>query len=199
MHVPPRYKGKGLDNLEGYDGEKEQVNLSLSLGGSIYLSGSPGTGKTHMAVGLMWQWLRNHLRVEQRGDGGMVVWGVNFKLGDPQYIPTFISVPELYAEIKDTFDGKGGVSERTVMNHYATAAFLVLDDIGAEQMTDWKRATLYSLIDRRYRDMRQSVITSNMSLDDLASHVDDRIASRIVEMGAVITMTGPDHRLKRIA
>lgn len=196
MRVPPRYRGKGLEGLVGCQGEKEQAKLALVMGGSVFLTGSPGTGKTHMAVGLMWEWLLGALRVEQRKDGGVIAWGVNFKAGDPHCVPIFVSVPELYGELKDTFDGKGDESERSVMNRYSTAIMLVLDDIGAEQITDWKRGTLYSLIDRRYREMRQTIITSNMTLDEMAERIDDRIASRIVEMGAVIAMTGEDYRLK---
>jgi len=196
MRIPPRYQGKGLDTLIGYEGEKDQVKLALALAGSVFLTGNPGTGKTHMAVGLMWQWLSDSLRVEFRRDGGMIAWGVNFKAGDPLHVPVFVSVPEFYGELKDTFDGKGEDSERTVMNRYSTAILLVLDDIGAEQITDWKRGVLYSLIDRRYREMKQTIITSNMTLDDIASRIDDRIASRIVEMGAVIAMAGEDYRLK---
>jgi DNA replication protein DnaC len=197
MRVPPRYRRKNLDSLTGYEPEKEQTRLALSFDGSVFLSGGPGAGKTHMAIGLMWEWLKNKLRIDRRQDGGEIIWGVNYKAGDTAHIPVFLPASDMYAEIKDTFDGKGPESERMLTTRYASAAFLVLDDVGAEQITDWKRAVLYSLIDRRYREMRQTVITSNLSLDDIAAAIDERIASRIVEMGAVITLAGSDYRLRR--
>lgn len=195
MRIPKRYQGKELGTLEGYGNEKEQSLIALSLGSSIFLTGNTGTGKTHTAVGIMWQWLKDRIRMEQRGDGGWIIWGLTFKAGDVAYVPVFVSVSELYAELKESFDKKGVESERAIMDRYAAAVLLVLDDVGSEQVTDWKRAVLYSLIDRRYREMKQTIITSNLTLDDIATLIDDRIASRIVEMGAVITMAGTDYRV----
>ena len=195
MRIPKRYQGKGLGTLEGYDGEKDQAVIALSIGSSVFLTGNTGAGKTHAAIGLMWQWLRDNLRMEQRGDGGWVIWGVTFKVGDIAYVPVFVSVPELYSELKESFDKKGLESERAIMDRYSSAVLLVLDDVGSEQITDWKRSVLYALIDRRYREIKQTIITSNLSLDEIAALIDDRIASRIVEMGSVITMTGLDYRV----
>jgi DNA replication protein DnaC len=198
MQVPMRYREKGLETLAGYDGEKDQSKLALSMNGSVFLTGGPGTGKTHMAIGLMWEWLKDNLRIESRGDGGLVMWGLNFKAGEDRmyFIPTFLSASDLYSGLKESFDRKGPDSEQSLMKRYAGAALLVLDDVGAEQITDWKRSVLYSIVDQRYRDMKQTIITSNMSLDELSVRIDDRISSRIVEMGAVITMAGEDYRLK---
>jgi DNA replication protein DnaC len=41
------------------------------------------------------------------------------------------------------------------------------------------------------------VITSNLSLDEIARKIDGRIASRIAGMGRIVQFTGPDYRLKR--
>jgi integrase len=56
---------------------------------------------------------------------------------------------------------------------------LYLDDLGTEKPTDWALQTLYLIIDRRYPEMMQTIISSNLNLDELSSRLGDRIASRI--------------------
>lgn len=54
---------------------------------------------------------------------------------------------------------------------------LVLDDLGAEYKSDYIRSQLYELLDARLN--KWTVITSNLSLSDIADRLDVRIASRI--------------------
>lgn len=55
--------------------------------------------------------------------------------------------------------------------------FLVLDDIGQRSNSEWLADILYKLLDERMRNGRLTVITSNMSIDNLP--YDDRISDRI--------------------
>ena len=72
---------------------------------------------------------------------------------------------------------------------------ILLDDLGAQVFRDWQREILTLLIDRRYRDNKQTLITSNLDLDGLAATLDARAASRIAEMCAVIRFDGKDFRV----
>ena len=72
---------------------------------------------------------------------------------------------------------------------------LILDDMGAEKTSEWSIQTLYSIIDRRYRDEKQTLITSNLTLDEIAEKVGDRIASRIAGMCKVVEIKGKDRRI----
>ena len=195
MGIPPRYRGKDLSTLNGFEREKIQALGAVSLDGSVFLSGSPGVGKTHFAVGLAWEWLKAKMWIDIRQDGYPVVYGFNYRTGDPECVPIFRSASDLYDELKSTFSGTTASTTNGVMGDYTKAVCLILDDVGAEQITDWKRSILYTLIDRRYRSMRQTIITSNLSLDEIAQKIDDRIASRLVEMGPVFSLTGEDYRI----
>ena len=109
----------------------------------------------------------------------------------------FISVPELLLKIRGTFNNSfSETSEQEILNIYSCAKVLYLDDLGTEKASDWALQTLYLLIDRRYSEMLRTVISSNLSLDELADHLDDRISSRIAGMCEVIKMEGKDRRLK---
>ena len=75
---------------------------------------------------------------------------------------------------------------------------LILDDLGAEKVTEYVRQSLYTLINKRYLDNLPTFFTSNLSLDEIAARLDDRISSRIFEMcGAPIDLGNEDLRLKR--
>jgi DNA replication protein DnaC len=46
----------------------------------------------------------------------------------------------------------------------------------------------------RYEDVRPSIFTTNLPLPDLREKLGDRLASRLVEMCAVVPMEGSDRR-----
>lgn len=71
------------------------------------------------------------------------------------------------------------------------AELLVLDDLGTETVTDRSAESLYRLLDgrqgfvkRRGRFARaRTIITTNLSRNDLLEHVDARVARRLLESG----------------
>lgn len=172
--IPKRFQGKRLADFEVTqepDPRKLGMN-ALREGRGVFLTGAAGRGKTHLAIALA-----------------------------ASYIPTlpapirfeFMPSVEFFLNLKLSFD-KGG--EAGVLSRYTASDILLFDDIGSEKVSDWSRQMFYTLIDRRYRNMRQTILTSNMGLAQLSEQIDDRIASRIVEMCEVITLTGRDYRLR---
>ena len=71
----------------------------------------------------------------------------------------------------------------------------VLDDLGARRQSDFAEDVLLRLLDYRWNEDLPTLVTSNSSPDELARVWGDRIVSRILGMGAVERMTGPDRRL----
>lgn len=175
MNVPILYRNKLLKDFKGYIDEVRTAKETIEKGKSLFLSGKCGTGKTHLAVALMVDWLYK-TKPEQSKE-----------------FPQFLPAVEFFVELKNTFDGNG--SEKDVLDKYSLIPLLVIDDIGAEKITDWSRQSFYTLVDRRYRMMKQTIITSNLSLGDISKLIDDRISSRIVEMGIIIELNGNDFRL----
>lgn len=160
---------------------KKYVDMQKGL----FIFGDRGTGKTHLAVSLMREHLKKVQVVDRNGD---------FFIND-RMVPAFISVPELLLEIRHSYsDSK--TSEKAIIGQYTEKNFLVLDDLGAEKTTDWSLQILYIIVDRRYREEKRTIFTSNLDLDELASKFDDRIASRISGMCVLHHMKGVDRRLK---
>jgi DNA replication protein DnaC len=71
---------------------------------------------------------------------------------------------------------------------------LVLDDLGAERETAWSASVLFMLLDRRYREFKPTVVSSNLMPAEISDRMGDRVASRLAA-GAGVLLDGPDRRL----
>ena len=182
MGIPERYRGKVLP-------VKAQRELeAFRKGKSLFLTGIPGSGKTHLAVTLMNEWLADSMIV---GDA---------VLFPSKGLPMFLPAIDFFLEIKESWRTEESVqanSEKKIIERYTEKPLLVIDDLGAEKISDWSRTVGYALLDRRYRAMKQTIITSNLSLKELAEKLDGRLASRIAEMGEVVKMADKDYRVER--
>jgi DNA replication protein DnaC len=181
LEIPRRFWGKSLANFEGFAPEIDKGLRAIGSGKSIFITGLCGSGKTHLAVAFLLDWYGSGVAATMNSGGGK-----------PSAM--FLAAAELYVEFRENFDVPGG--EARILNKYTRELeMLCLDDLGAEKITDWSRQMLYLIIDRRYRDIRPSIITSNLTIKQIAQQVDDRIASRIAETSEVIKLTAEDRRL----
>jgi DNA replication protein DnaC len=184
FRFPPRFKDKTLRNFIGFEDKVKTAIQALLNGESLFITGGCGTGKTHLACGLAYLYYFENISLDPE-------YPEKYKYPEP---PVFLPSIEFFLELKESFD-QNYSSENQILSKYASFKFLVLDDVGAEKISDWSRQMFYALIDRRYRSLRQTIITSNLSLEQLSKTIDDRIASRIVEMGPIIHLGNADHRL----
>jgi len=147
---------------------------------STYFWGKAGTGKTINAIHLMLSHMRmcySTLLVEEN---------CYMDIGEC----LFITVPEFLNELKKTFQDTYVSTEFEILDKYSNADFLVLDDFGVEKTSDWSYSVLYLLLNRRYENMKPTVITSNLSLSQIATKLEDeRITSRINSMCKVLECT----------
>lgn len=138
--------------------------------GSYYIWGKAGTGKTTQAAQMYLQAAKKFYLEALPGKC------------------LFATVYDYFEDLKScmNFDH---IDESAVRAKYTTAEFLVLDDLGAEKVTEWGLSQLQILINERYEGLLTTVITSNVSLDKLAEVLgDDRIPSRIKRMCKTINV-----------
>lgn len=145
----------------------------------LFISGSPGTGKTHIAAAIS-----NYLMAQ----------------GRPVICMTMI---DLLERIKRTYS-RGNMSEDRVLDIYKKVPLLVIDDIGKEPPTDWAISTIYNIINGRYEAYLPTIVTTNYDTDTLISRMtpretgDDTTAratlDRLMEMCKGITLTGESWR-----
>jgi DNA replication protein DnaC len=186
LGVGKRHLSCSLDNYEGGNKIKEICKDVGKNPCDILLTGAPGSGKTHLAIAIFKELIKNrHIKLKHD-------WYYNHYKKNA----FFITIPDLLLEIRQVFRDDAKNTEEDIVNHYSTLKYLILDDLGSEKTTDWSITTLYTIIDRRYRENRVTIVTTNLTIDQIGSQISDRIASRL-SSGKVIKINAPDYRKKR--
>jgi DNA replication protein DnaC len=165
---------------------KAKTAIDCAIEGSaaqpwLLVTGDPGVGKTSLVCRAAAAWIR-------RG-GGFVQYAV---FGD------------VLLRIRDAFRPHSKISELDVIRDFRGAPVLVLDDIGAEQATQFVASTLFNILDHRYQRASPTVLISNHAPGKLAARlacgddrvVADRIADRIIEMAIWLPIKGESFRAK---
>jgi DNA replication protein DnaC len=146
------------------------IDDQLDAGRGLWFMGNPGTGKTTLAM----------LVSKAALDAGRTV--------------AIYSLPRLLSEIRDVFRADG--SFVGLLDRLTEVDLLHIDDLGAEQTTEWVLEALYSIVNARYEDERSIVLTTNcMDRDELCQQITPRTVSRLTEMCDELPLLGHDHRM----
>ena len=152
-------------------------------------SGSGAIGKFLGERGRMWlldprrPWLYLHGLAGR----GKTVFGVSLlraMLALPGRSGTFQEAGHVLRMVRATYRSKEAYAadERDILVALRNADLLLLDDLGKETSTDWAIDLLGDVIGGRRDEHRQTIITSNWSLEQLADRLGLPTASRIAEM-----------------
>lgn len=163
----------------------KSAGKNFNLKQSYYICGGVGTGKTDLAAAVLREILLNTEPVED--DFG------HFHM--PRNFAVFVSAPAMFLSIRSGVSGNE-ISELELVKKYAEAKVLVLDDLGTEKLSEWVMQTLYVIINARYENMLQTLITSNYTLQEIKNNFHERIASRIKGMCESVELKGQDKRQK---
>lgn len=107
----------------------------------------------------------------------------------------FQNVPDLLSRIKATYnESEKKETEGKIINRLINADLLILDDMGAEKWSEWVEATLYQVIDRRYRSLKPLLITTNNELTMLQKAIGNRTYDRLLEMCTIVQNKGKSYR-----
>jgi DNA replication protein DnaC len=168
--VPMRYQNCRFENFSCYStvlsGKCEFVkNLDRQSG--LFLFGSSGGGKTHLAVASMAERIR-------RNETAL-----------------FSRYSDFASRCRRCFSENE--SPEVVISELNYWSYLVLDDFGATKQSDFLTQANFDLIDSIYAAQKTTlIVTSNFGLGQL----EPRIASRIAEMCAVVHVDVEDYRIR---
>lgn len=132
------------------------------------LFGPTGTGKTHLAA-------RTGLQLVRLGRRVLFVHSVSW-LG------------ELQASM-------GSQHMDRLWQRAVSVPVLILDDLGAEQLTEWRLDRIGALVDERSRRELPMLVTSNFGPDGWELAFGSRTASRLSGLVFAIEMQGVDRRV----
>lgn len=136
---------------------------------NMYISGTTGTGKSHLAAIAARRLMRGRI----------------------------ITTTQMKVSRQARFNAP--TSEDEIIQDLSKVPVLVIDDLGVGKDTEFSLSLIYEILQGRYmRRPGGLIITSNLTLDQIASKLgDDRISSRIAQMckGKIFHIAGKDMRL----
>jgi DNA replication protein DnaC len=103
------------------------------------------------------------------------------------------SLPRLLNLLRESLQADGGLTG--LLDRLSLVDLLHIDDLGAENQTDWVLEQLYSIVNSRYEAQRAIVATTNLQPEALSERLGDRTVSRLVEICRdPIVLAGDDKR-----
>jgi|SRR5699024_7180280 len=146
---------------------------AIEAGQGILYKGDFGTGKTHLALAI-----RNYLEEKEKK-------------------VLFVTLPDYLERIKEGYNGAKDTralqTSYNIQNLTKTADLLILDDVGANNMTKWAIEQLFMLVNARKG--KSTIYTTNLTTDEFIKDKDlHRIYSRMTENNREIEIYGEDKR-----
>ena len=194
--IPARYAHCELDNFQirpphttqsmeiaKLAAERFVKEYPMSQPFGLLFMGPQGVGKTHLAVGIIKQLMRQK-SVEC----------------------LFRTFPELLKEIQNSYNPVSQASELSLLSPVLETEVLVLDELGAQNPSTWVRDTVGYVLNYRYNENKVTILTTNYLderegreakpglPDTLSQRIDVRMRSRLFEMCKTIQMDGKDFR-----
>ena len=74
---------------------------------------------------------------------------------------------------------------------------MIIDDLGTELTNDFVATQLFTLLSERHIRKKSTVISTNLSLEELSERYSDRIFSRITSNYELCKLTGADIRMQK--
>lgn len=177
--IPPRFKDRTLKNYETHC-EKQAAILEfcktyaanfaevLKLGSSLILSGTVGTGKTHLSIGIANEVIAN-------GHSAL-----------------FSTVSGMVRRVRSSW-GKNNEDETAVMNIFIAPDLLIVDEVGVQSGSDNEHQILFEILNARYEACKPTILLTNLPLQDqtengasrkgLKSFIGERLLDRMREGG----------------
>jgi DNA replication protein DnaC len=179
--LPAHYRGYAFQGLEVTPANKAAISAAkaLELGKFLYLHGSPGNGKTRLAVAAARRLISNRHRAKYAN----------------------------CATLKDQF--LKAFKTRTDLPDFEAPDILILDDLDKLNPAPWIFELLFGIVDARWSNQKTTIFTAQHSAGFVAKHhallefegkstPDSANANALLSRmasGAVVEVGGTDHRL----
>jgi DNA replication protein DnaC len=184
-NIPKRFLEKSFDTYQPEQSKAQKIFNILqnyakhfshycSNGISILMSGNTGTGKTHLAISLM-QYVMRQFCLSTR----------------------YTTAYDLIAEINETYQRQSRSTERQVKSNYEKYDLLVIDEFGCQRGRENDHLHMFDLINKRYNNLKSTIVISNLSFQELTQSLGQRNISRLCEGGLFLSFDWDDWRKGR--
>jgi DNA replication protein DnaC len=172
------YQGEDLERFEKARKVAEDfINNFSSDYQNLFIYGTVGTGKSFLSICIADELLRK---------GHSVL---------------YFSSLQLFKRLsRNTSDNNGKQDRKAIYDDLFGCELLIIDDLGTELTTSFVASELFSCINERDMRKRSTIITTNLSLEQLQHTYSDRIFSRVTSNYRILKLSGQDIRkIQKIA
>lgn len=112
------------------------------------------------------------------------------------YSVIYFSAAGLFETLSQfSFDYKNKDELHGIYEDLYTCDLLIIDDLGTELTNNFVTSQLFSCLNERHMRRKSTIISTNLSLEELRNRYSDRIFSRITSNYILCKLSGPDIRL----
>lgn len=157
-YIPSEQSRKIWEFCKKYTEAPQEI---LAKGISLILCGTAGTGKTHLACGIIRAFI-------------------------PHLSCKYAEVIKLLREVKDTYNRKSDKTEGQIIAQYASYDLLVLDEVGVQFGSETEKMILFEVLNDRYTKMKPTILISNLAPAALSEVIGERVMDRMKDNGGKI-------------
>lgn len=177
--IPERFRTRTLASyVAETDKQREALSFAKEYAAnfesgcqSAVFVGLPGTGKTHLAVGIALEVMEKHRSA------------------------LFTTTMRAIRSVKETWSRDSEKSERQAISALVFPDLLILDEVGVQFGSDTEKLILFDVLNERYEQCKATLLLSNLSVAEVRDYLGDRIFDRLREDGGrCIVFDWPSHR-----
>lgn len=177
--ISPRFKDKTLANWTATtDAQKKALSVATAFTAShsrspgMIFVGRPGTGKNHLACGIVQEVIR------RSGETALVC-----------------SAMKILRSIKESWK-KDGETESKILQSYRDVDLLVIDELGVQFGSETEWIFITEIINDRYEWLKPTILISNLNMPKLTELLGDRVIDRFKEGGHIVVFDWESQRGK---
>ena len=182
--IPERFLDREISTFKALsDAQKYALEFSSSYadeftdnrktGRCAIFCGKPGTGKTHLSIGI----------AKQAMEQG--------------YTAFFMTVYRAIRQVKDSWNKASNTTEQEVIDSLVFPDLLILDEVGVQFGSETEKLILFDVLNERYENRKPTLLLSNLTINEVKTYLGERIFDRLREdKGAVVSFDWESHRGK---